>query len=400
MTRQQIFRLTIRELMAPVADLLFDDETVSEVLINGPNAIYCERKGKLELTGRSFKDPYQLDVAIRNIAQFVNRTVDDAHHSMDARFPSPDMFRVHVIVPPCSNFAREVADADGTLRLEKEGVPVISIRKFSKNRTSLDWLVNRGSLSAMAAEYLGLAVRLHRNLVVSGGTGAGKTSLLNALSAEVPAHERIVVIEDSSELQLQQPHTVYLEAKQAGPDGKGGVTIRDLFIDSLRMRPDRILVGEVRRGEALDLIQSMLSGHDGALSTVHASSARLALVRLETLCLMNDVGLPVYVARTQVGSAIHVIAQIARLADGSRRVVGISEVAGLTGPDTNRTYRIRPIFKFVQTGMTAKDEIVGELQWTGKRSRFATMARESKWSNGIRLTKEIWAGAGKKSEKS
>ena len=390
MTRTQIFRLTIRELLAPVADLLFEDDSVSEVLINGPNTVYCERKGKLELTGRRFADAYQLDVAVRNIAQFVDRRIDDAHHSMDARFPAPDMFRVHVIIPPCSNVVREVLGDDGVTRLEKEGGPVVSIRKFRRNNTSLDWLVKSDSLSAMAAEYLGLAVKLHRNLVVSGGTGAGKTSLLNALSAEVPARERIVVIEDSSELQLQQPHTIYLEAKPPGPDGKGGVTIRDLFVDSLRMRPDRILVGEVRRGEALDLVQSMLSGHDGALSTVHASSPLLALVRLETLCLMNDVGLPVYVARTQVGSAIHVVAQIARLADGSRRVTAISEVGGLTGPDTNRSYKLRPIFRYRATGTNADGTIQGNLNWTGRRSRFARHARDSHYVKDFRLTKEIW----------
>src|SRR5262249_28154970 len=209
-----------------------------------------------------------------------------------ARLPEPERFRVHVIIPPVS----------------RQGV-CVSIRKFPRNRMTLATLLEQGSLDPLAVEYLTLLIRTHHNLIVSGGTGSGKTSLLNALSAVIPEHERIVVIEDSSELRLQQPHTLYLEARPPRPDGEGAVTIRDLFVDSLRMRPDRILVGEVRRGEALDLVQSMLSGHDGALSTVHASTPLLALVRLDTRCLMNDGHLPIYGARTQEAAARPVVIQ-------------------------------------------------------------------------------------------
>lgn len=346
MDRADVYRSTIRYFFAPVADLLYEDESVTEVLINGPDQIYCERRGKLEKVPRRFADEHVLLAAVRNLAEYMDRRLDEHHHSMDARLPEPEKFRVHVIIPPAS----------------RQGV-CVSIRKFKRSDTTLKWLVSNQSVSEAAAEYLERMVKSHRNVVVSGGTGSGKTSLLNALSAAIPDHERVVVIEDSSELRLNQEHTVYLEARPAGPDGKGAVTIRDLFVDSLRMRPDRILVGEVRRGEALDLIQSMLSGHDGSLTTVHASSPQLALVRLETLCLMNDVGLPVYVARTQVASAVHVIAQVARLADGSRKVVAISELRGL---GKGQRYRMRPVFQYVPEER--------ELRPTGLPSLFAPSA--------------------------
>src|SRR5688500_16038515 len=255
-----IYRETTRHFLGPVLPLL-DDPGVSEILINGPDQIYYEKGGKLHTTDIKFPDASSLMAAARNIAEYVNRRIDDNHHSMDARLP--DGSRVHVIIPPSS----------------RRGV-CISIRKFQKSSFNLPSLVERGSLTAEAAEFLELSVMLHKNTVISGGTGTGKTSMLNALSAAIPAAERIIVIEDSSELQLHQPHTVYLEAQPARPDGKGQVTIRDLFVDSLRMRPDRIIVGEVRRGEALDMVQSMLSGHAGALSTIHASTPRDALVRL------------------------------------------------------------------------------------------------------------------------
>ena len=372
MDRADVYRSTVRHLFAPVADLLYDDDAVTEVLINGPDQIYCERKGKLEKVNRRFADEHALLAAARNLAEYVRRRLDADHHSMDARLPEPEKFRVHVILPPAS----------------RVGV-CVSIRKFKRADTTLDGLVTKlKSLSAAAAEYLRLMVRSHRNVVVAGGTGSGKTSLLNALSAVIPEYERVVVIEDSSELQLHQEHTVYLEARPAGPDGRGAVTIRDLFVDSLRMRPDRILVGEVRRGEALDLIQSMLSGHDGALTTVHASSPLLALVRLETLCLMNDVGLPVYVARAQVASAVHVVAQVARLSDGSRKVVSIAEVAGLGKGDR---YRVREVFRFRPTGTDAPGLIVGALDPTGKRSLFADHVRESPAAREVELTASLFA---------
>ena len=368
MDRNQVYSATLRHYFAPIADLLFDSPEVTEVLINGPDQIYCERAGRLERTDRSFADEQALRAAAQNLAEFVGRRLDEHHHSMDARLPPPDAFRVHAIIPPCS----------------RTGV-CLSIRKFGKrNETTLDWLVGKASMTYEAAEYLQLMVRCHKNIMVSGGTGSGKTSLLNALSFAIPKHERIVVIEDSSELQLAQEHTVYLEARQAGAAGEVAITIRDLFIDSLRMRPDRIIVGEVRRGEALDLIQSMLSGHDGSLSTVHASSPLLALIRLETLCLMNEVGLPVYVARMQVAQAIQVIVQVSRMPDGSRKVVAISEGRGLS-PSGDR-YLTRPIFRH----MISKPGEPGTLTWTGKLSKFREdiIARVSE--NDRRRTTHIW----------
>jgi pilus assembly protein CpaF len=371
--RDAVYEQTLRYFFAPVAGLLYDDDTVTEVLINGPGEVYCERRGRVErVAGAAFADEHALEAAVRNLAEFVNRRVDERQPTMDARLPEPHKFRVNVVVPPIS----------------RSGI-CVSIRKFQRNTWNLDRLVTEGALSPATREYLEVMVRTHHNIMVSGGTGSGKTSLLNALSAAIPRHERVVVIEDSSELRLdERGHVVYLEARPAGPDGKGAVTIRDLFVNSLRMRPDRILVGEVRRGEALDLIQSMLSGHDGALSTVHASSPLLALVRLETLCLMTDTDIPVYVARTQVASALQVIAQVARFPDGSRRVREVSEVLGLDGQEK---YQIRPIFHFVQSGVDADGRVRGRLEWTGKPSRFSRAVRELTRPEEIHETTAIWS---------
>lgn len=362
-----IYRETTRHFLRPVLPLL-DDAAVSEILINGPEQIYFEKAGKLHLSPLKFPDAQTLMAAARNIAEYVNRRIDENHHSMDARLP--DGSRVHVIIPPAS----------------RRGV-CISIRKFQKSSFNLPSLVERGSISPDAAEFLELCVMLHKNTVIAGGTGTGKTSMLNALSASIPEGERIVVIEDSSELQLHQPHTVYLEAQPPRPDGKGQVTIRDLFVDSLRMRPDRIVVGEVRRGEALDMIQSMLSGHAGALTTVHATTPRDALIRLETLCLMNDVSLPVHVARAQVASAIHLIVQIARFSDGSRRVQSICEGLGL---DANNQYQHQELFRFEASGLDAQGRIQGKLAAMGKRPSFADEVRGMGLQGRVKLTGSLF----------
>lgn len=370
MLATDIYRETTRHFLGPVLPLL-DDPAVSEILINGPSQIYYEKAGKLHTTEIRFPDAASLMAAARNIAEYVNRRIDENHHSMDARLP--DGSRVHVIIPPSS----------------RRGV-CISIRKFQKSTFNLASLVERGSLSPYAAEFLELCVVLHKNMVIAGGTGTGKTSMLNALSAAIPAGERIVVIEDSSELQLHQPHTVYLEAQPPRPDGKGQVTIRDLFVDSLRMRPDRIVVGEVRRGEALDMVQSMLSGHAGALTTVHATTPRDAFIRLETLCLMNDVSLPVYVARAQVASAIHLIVQIARFADGSRRVQTIAEGLGL---DENNQYRQQDLFRFRATGTDAEGRIQGQLLATGTKPSFAAEPFQVGLGNRVKLSASLFEAA-------
>ena len=374
MTRANVYGQTLRFFFAPVADLLYDPahDHVTEVMINGPDDIYFEREGKIERAeGRRFADAEALMAAVRNLAEYVDRRVgEDAPPYMDARLPEPEKFRVHVILPPCSRVGA-----------------CVTLRKFRRNNTSLEWLRSKGSITDAAAEYLTLAVRRKLNVIVSGGTGSGKTSLLNALSAAIPDEERIVVIEDSSELQLQKPHTVYLETRPPRPDGTGAVSIRDLFVNSLRMRPDRILVGEVRRGEALDLVQSMLSGHDGELSTIHASNPRLALVRLETLSLMNEVGLPVYVARTQVAQAIHVIVQVDRFPDGSRKIREIAEVGGL---DARERYRVRTLFRYEQTARDTDGRIHGVLRLTGRQSRFSRRVLESSKHDEILYTKSIW----------
>ena len=355
MDAKDIYTQSVRNFLRPVLSLL-DDPTVSEILINGPEIIYFEKAGRLKLSELSFVDPdvspreeairraeSLLRAAATNIAEYCGRQIGGANHSMDARLP--DGSRVHIIVPPSS----------------RSGI-CMSIRRFQKATFSLESLVQWNSLTSEVAEFLRIVVRLHKNIIISGGTGTGKTSMLNALSTAIPDHERVIVIEDSSELQLNQPHTVYLEAQSAAPDGTGQVTIRDLFVDSLRMRPDRIIVGEVRRGEALDLIQSMVSGHTGSLTTVHANTPRDAATRLETLSLMSDVSLPVYVARTQVASAIHLIIQIARLSDGLRRVMKITECLGL---NRENEYVFEDIYQWLQTGYDSDGEIQGCLNRTG-----------------------------------
>jgi len=362
-----IYQKSTRHFLGPIVPLL-DDPSVSEVLINGPDTVYYEQKGRIHKSDVRFPNDAALMAAARNVADFVGRTIGGPDHSMDARLP--DGSRVHVIVPPAS----------------RQGV-CFSIRKFSKSSFNLDQLVSWGSLSDVAREFLALTVKLHKNTIIAGGTGTGKTSMLNALSAEIPAAERIVVIEDSSELQLHQPHTVYLEAQPAAADGTGRVTIRDLFVDSLRMRPDRIVVGEVRRGEALDLIQSMISGHAGSLTTVHATTPLDAAIRLETLSLMSDVALPVYVARAQVASAIQLVIGITRFGDGSRRVRVVSECLGLDGENN---YRFRDLFRFQATGRDADGRIEGTLRPTGETPTFAAEPYELGLAGEIRLTGDLF----------
>ncbi|MEZ6088849.1 MAG: ATPase, T2SS/T4P/T4SS family [Pirellulaceae bacterium] len=361
-----IYRETTRHFLAPIEPLLRDDD-VSEVLINGHETIYYEKKGRLHRSDLAFPDESSLMAAVRNIAEYVNRVVDRDHHSMDARLP--DGSRVHVIIPPSSR-----------------GGAHISIRKFKRSTFNLDSLVDWGSLSAEAAEFLKLVVVIHKNTIISGGTGTGKTSMLNALSASIPEHERIIVIEDSSELQLHQPHTVYLEAQPAAPDGRGRVTIQDLFVDSLRMRPDRIVVGEVRRGEALDMIQSMLSGHAGALTTAHANTPIDAMIRLETMCLMSGIDMPVHIARRQVASAVHLVVQLRRYDDGSRRVHSIDEILDL---DEDGMYTAKTLYEFRSTGRDENGMLVGQMHATGEVATFADEAYALGLDSMIKLCRDV-----------
>lgn len=367
MKKKEIYQESIRHFLEPVVPLL-DDPDVSEILINGPETVYFEKAGKLFLSECRFPSENLLNAAAINIAEFCGRRIGGKYHSMDARLP--DGSRVHIVVPPSSRI----------------GI-CLSIRKFKKATFDLDSLVQWGSLSPETAEFLRIAVQLHKNIIISGGTGTGKTSMLNALSSAISDDERVIVIEDSSELQLNQKHTIYLEAQPPAPDGRGEVTVRQLFVDSLRMRPDRIIVGEVRRGEALDLIQSMISGHAGSLTTVHANTPRDATVRLETLCLMSDVSLPVYVARTQVASAVQLIVQIARLQDGSRRIMTIAECLGL---DVNNNYIFEYLYKFFFGGLNSEGKVEGKLIHTGKIPTFAGEPFSHGFSDLVDLTKNVF----------
>lgn len=367
MSREEIFSASLGFFLDPIRPFLQDD-TISEVMVNGPDEVYIERRGRLEKTNARFPSSDALLSAVHNVAQYVGREIDQDRPILDARLP--DGSRVHVVLPPSA----------------RRGI-YFTIRKFARDIFGLDDLVRLGSVSPIAQEFLELCVRLKKNIIVAGGTGTGKTSLLNAVSTAVPDDERIVVIEDSSELRLAQPHTLYLEAQQADAYGRGQVTIRDLFKASLRMRPDRIIVGEVRGGEALDMVQSMISGHAGSLTTVHATTPLDALIRLETLSLMSDVEIPVYVARAQVASAIHLIVQLARFSeDGSRKITRITEACGL---DDNR-YQLRDLFTSRIVGRQPDGRLIADLAPVGAKPTFADEIREYALEDQARLTRALW----------
>jgi pilus assembly protein CpaF len=306
---QEIFD-SIRGL-GPLEKLLSDD-SISEIMVNGAKQVFIERKGKLIQTDVSFYDNDQLLNVIDRIVSPLGRHIDEANPMVDARLP--DGSRVNAVIPP----------------LSLKG-PLLTIRKFSRNPLTIENLVSFGSLNFKMAAFLEACVKGKLNIVVSGGTGSGKTTLLNVLSAFIPYDERIVTIEDAAEIQLQQKHVLTLEARPANLEGAGMITIRDLVRNALRMRPDRIIVGEVRGGEALDMLQAMNTGHDGSLTTGHANSARDMLARLETMVLMAGMNLPMSAIRQQIASAIDIIVQQARMRDGSRKIIGIHEVVGMEG---------------------------------------------------------------------
>lgn len=343
-TSDDFFWKSLESFLRPIWDYVNDD-SVSEIMINGPTEIYIERKGKLERIERKFTSD-ELSAAVLNIAQYVGRRVSEDEPYLDARLP--DGSRVAVLLPPCARKGTSIA-----------------IRKFSKEKLTLDRLIGFGSLSAPMVAYIRAAVILKKNIIVSGGTSSGKTSLLNVISGLIPNDERIITIEDAAELQLSQEHIVPMETKPPDKKGRGQVTIRDLVRASLRMRPDRVVVGEIRGGEAIDLLQAMNTGHSGSMATVHASSPPQALTRLETLSLFSGLEIPMRALREQVSTAVEVVVQAARLADHSRKVTHISEIAPLA-PDGS--YVTTDIFRFVRTGMT-DGKLVGEHQFTGNISR-------------------------------
>ncbi len=367
-SRQNIFEASLDYFLAPVREFL-DDDSVTEVMVNGHDQIYIERRGRIEATDAQFESHDALLSTVTNIAQWVGRQINHQRPILDARLPGG--YRVHAIIPPSA----------------RTGI-YLNIRKFSREAFTLDDLVAFGSLTDAAREFIEICVRLKKNIIISGGTGTGKTSLLGAISRAIPDDERIVVIEDTSELRLHQKHCLYLEAQHADSRGRGGMTIRQLFVTSLRMRPDRIIVGEVRSGEALDLIQSMLSGHAGSLSTVHASTARDALVRLETLSLMSEVELPVHVARAQVASAIDLVVQISRFSDdGSRRITRITEVLDLD--DQNR-YQWQDLFTLQMQGKDNQGRLKAQLVATETLPSFRHDVLGQGLDDMIQLTSKMW----------
>lgn len=369
MSRETVFAATLGYFLGPIREYL-EDPVVTEVMVNGFEKVYVERGGRLFETDAKFPTADALLSAIYNVAQYVGREIDRDRPVLDARLP--DGSRVHAVIPPSAR--------SGTY---------LTIRKFKRDIFSLGDFVRLGSLSDQVREFIELCVVLRKNLVVAGGTGTGKTTMLNAVSTAIPEEERIVVIEDSSELKLNQEHCLYLEAQQADRWGRGQVTIRELFKASLRMRPDRIIVGEVRGGEALDMVQSMISGHSGSMTTVHATTPRDALVRLETLSLMNDVGLPVYVARAQVASAINVIVQLVRhTEDGSRKISKVTEAYGL---DENNQYLFHDIFVSRLKGRDADGRLMSDLEFTGSAPTFASEPFEHGLEHRIIHSSEVWA---------
>ncbi len=343
MIPKDVYERTLRQFFSPIVPFL-DDSSVSEIMINGPEEIIIERKGKLLGTDARFVDEEELLAAIRHLGQFVGRTVSRQRPILEARFP--DGSRVEAVLPPAS--------PDG---------PHVAIRRFAKETLTVDRLIGFGALTCEAAGLLDGLVACKQNIVVAGGTGSGKTSMLNALSSYIADGERIVVIEDARELQLQSDHVVQFEAQAADAKGRGAVSIRDLFKATLRLRPDRIVVGEIRGGEALELVQAMTSGHGGCMSTVHASYPKDTLSRLETMALMSDVELPMRALRSQVASAIDIIVQTARLSDGSRGVTHITEVVGL---DEAGNYELADLYRRTIHGKI-EGRLVSSLDATGVR---------------------------------
>ncbi len=347
--------------LGPIEPLL-KDETITEVMVNGPEKVFVERNGKIQLTNVQFHDNSHLMTIIERIVAPLGRRIDESSPLVDARLA--DGSRVNAIVPPLSLIG-----------------PCLTIRKFTKDPLSVDNLIGFGTLSEEMAEFLRACVKARLNIMVSGGTGSGKTTTLNVLSSFIPDRERIVTIEDAAELRLQQGHVVTLESRPANLEGRGAITIRDLVRNALRMRPDRIIVGEVRSGEALDMLQAMNTGHDGSLTTGHANSPRDILSRLETMVLMAGMDLPVRAIREQIASALDLIIQQTRIQDGSRKITYITEVQKMEGD----TIVLQDLFRYVQTGINESGKSVGYYEATGLQPMFLQKFK----MNGVELPKSF-----------
>lgn len=348
-------------------EALRKDDAITEIMVNGPRQVFVERMGKLELTDAKFHDTAHLMNIIERILTPLGRRVDESSPLVDARLE--DGSRVNIIIPPLSLVG-----------------PCLTIRKFSKTPLSVDNLISFGTMDEKMATFLRACVKARINILVSGGTGSGKTTTLNVISSFIPEGERIVTIEDAAELRLQQQHVVTLEARPANLEGKGAITIRDLVRNALRMRPDRIIVGEVRTGEALDMLQAMNTGHDGSLTTAHANSPRDVLSRLETMVMMSGLELPERAIREQISSAIDLIIHQARLRDGSRKITYITEVQKMEGT----TITTQDIFRFEQTGFDSNGKILGHFVPTGLQPSFLEKFEVS----GIKLPDGFFTAAG------
>lgn len=369
--RAQLFRDIEDELLGygPIQPLL-DDPEITEVMVNGAKKVYVERKGKLSKTNVVFEDDDHVMRIIERIILPLGRRVDADSPTVDARLP--DGSRVNAVIQPVA--------IDG---------PAITIRKFGKEKLTVEQLIGFKSLTVQVAEFLRACVKARLNIIVSGGTGSGKTTLLNCLSSYIPDDERIVTIEDAAELRLHQDHIVRMETKSPNVDGRGAVSTRDLVKNSLRMRPERIIVGECRGGEALDMLQAMNTGHDGSLTTLHANTPRDALSRLETMCLMAGIDFPLKVIREQIASAIDLIVQQSRLRDGSRKITAVTEVSGMEGDKIVMS----DIFKFEQTGLTTDGKILGESKATGIRPMFTPRLEAAGFKLGAEVFSNPMTGA-------
>jgi pilus assembly protein CpaF len=366
MIPREIYAETLATLLAPVQQFMLDP-SVSEVMINGPHQIYIERGGKLELTSARFESEAAVLAALRNVAQYAGAFVDERSPILEARLP--DGSRVEALIAPVV-----------------QNGPVVSIRRFSRTTLTLDRLVKLDALSVDAAQALAALTVAKCNIVVAGGTGSGKTSLLNVLAACMPEGERVLVLEDTRELEVDRAHIVYLTARHADEQGEGVISIRDLFRASLRMRPDRIIVGEIRGAEALDMVQAMVSGHGGCLATLHASYPRDTLTRLETMCMMSDVDMPLSAIRMQIGSGIDVIVQVGRLQDGSRKISHITEVVGFD-PDQGK-YELRDLFVREYQAPDGDGRVRSELVATGELPTFLPRLE----AHGVHLPESMLGG--------